>query len=208
MPNNQIKMLGNRSHYLVSWSGGLDSTALIYRLLIDGHQVSAVYTEIKNNKSKTQRELKAIKSLCKILNQYNFIYLGKNSIDLHVVNTTGLFLHQIPAWIHSLVYASPKECDGGVCIGYVMNDDAISFLDEIKSVWDSYRVIKSHLPELIFPLSKVKKEELYQGLPEKIKKLITWCELDNAPDCKCHSCIKMNEILPLKVPFNNYIEDK
>jgi diphthamide synthase (EF-2-diphthine--ammonia ligase) len=39
--------------YLVPWSGGLDSTALIDFLLSEGHTVDALYTNINNNKQFT-----------------------------------------------------------------------------------------------------------------------------------------------------------
>jgi diphthamide synthase (EF-2-diphthine--ammonia ligase) len=41
--------------YLVLWSGGLDSTALIHHLLGEGHSVDAVYVNIQNNLGKSKR---------------------------------------------------------------------------------------------------------------------------------------------------------
>lgn len=64
--------------YLVLWTGGLDSTSLVLKLLQDGHHVTAAYIEIENNDTKTERELHAISEISKYLNMKfdNFNFLG------------------------------------------------------------------------------------------------------------------------------------
>lgn len=187
----------NHKHYLVSWSGGLDSTALIYRLLKGGHRVSALYTNILNNAEKADRELRAIQIIRDVFEtNSNFKYLGHN--DIHVNVSSYTCLAQVPAFICSLVYATSEHYDA-VAIAYVLNDDAISYVNDIQRIWNSYRSMKIDLPPLSFPLSKASKQELYGDLPDNIKHHITWCEeadLSSVHTCSCKPCKRMKEILP------------
>ena len=44
---------------LAAWSGGLDSTGMIYQYLEAGCNVDVVYGHFKNNEQKSERELAA-----------------------------------------------------------------------------------------------------------------------------------------------------
>lgn len=55
------KYAGRRA--LVAWSGGLDSTYLVWRCLRAGIDVTAAYFEIVNNESKVKRERAALDRL-------------------------------------------------------------------------------------------------------------------------------------------------
>ena len=52
---------------LVLWSGGLDSTHLVYDNLSNGNKVSALYIELTNNDTKVKLEKAALKKMTKIL---------------------------------------------------------------------------------------------------------------------------------------------
>lgn len=51
------------------WTGGMDSTAMILRLLAEGHEVHAGYVEIMNNPEKTKRERAAIQKILPIIKE-------------------------------------------------------------------------------------------------------------------------------------------
>ncbi len=55
------KYAGRRA--LVAWSGGLDSTYLVWRCLRAGIDVTAAYFEIANNENKVKRERAALDRL-------------------------------------------------------------------------------------------------------------------------------------------------
>jgi 7-cyano-7-deazaguanine synthase in queuosine biosynthesis len=175
------------STYHVLWSGGLDSTYLIHSLLNEGHVVRASYCEIINNKDKTIREQKAIKSLCKVLSHPKFSYLGV----LCRVEVLGNFLtcfSQMPVWITALLSSGAKDADY-LALGYVLGDDAISYLEDIQNIWNAYGGLsKKTLPLLQFPLKKVSKEDIIRKLPLNILKLVTWCENSDVPCGKCPPC--------------------
>lgn len=180
-----------QKHYLVSWSGGVDSTYLICKLLEEGHKVSAFYTALFNNVDKTKRETEAITEIRKIFEQnQNFSFVGSNNIELWAYGEC-LALKQVPAWICSLAYFASDKYDT-VAIAYIMGDDAISFIPDIEKIWNSYRgITDGKLPKLEFPLVKLKKSEAWYDLPLVIRDHVTWCEENGNPICKCHSCARM-----------------
>jgi hypothetical protein len=61
-------------------------------------------------------------------------------------------------------------------MGYVMNDDAISYIDDIKRVYNSYKSLSDSLVPIKFPLKKFKKEMIIDELPEKYSELTITCE--------------------------------
>ena len=183
------------SSYLVPWSGGLDSTALILRLVNEGHRVEALYTNL-NNSAQDARQLKAVQRMHKL-------YFHKHHVDLNIVEGCSagvaggnpILLQQIVYHMFNIIrFVSYHEY---VAMGFVMNDDAISFLDDIKTIYNSYNVISNKpLPELVFPLVKVKKHMLYSELPDQLRKYITWCENDGKDKCGvCPSCKRMSEVI-------------
>lgn len=186
-------MKSKRKHYLVSWSGGVDSTYLIHKLLEQGHSVSAFYTALFNNVDKTKRETDAINEIRKIFElNPNFSFKGSNNIELWSYGEC-IALKQVPAWICSLMYFANSAYDA-VAIAYIMGDDAISFIPDIKKIWNSYRGISDGLlPKLEFPLTKLKKSEAWYNLPIPIRSHVTWCEENGTTptSCKCHSCARM-----------------
>jgi len=136
---------------LIPWSGGLDSTALIFKNLEEGNHVTAVYFKLLNNSNKTKRELKAIHEILKHMMKYNltFSYLEKtSSIELCNV-TTHYNLSQPPIWLFSSFHYLGNIDE--VQISYIMNDDAISYLDDIKNLYDSLLKFSKDKPELCFP---------------------------------------------------------
>ena len=185
--------------YLVSWSGGYDSTFLICKLLSEGHQVHGLYTSLLNNEQKTKRELQAIDDLYEnYFKNYNFTYSKDSSVNIH--GNCNLSLKQPILFLTSLLYSS-----GGydkVAIGYVLNDCAISFLPELNAIWNSYKMLSNDkIPDLEFPLIKVDKTTTVSSIPYKIKKYITWCESpveSNLPCGVCAPCKKMSmhELFP------------
>ncbi len=154
--------------YFVLWSGGLDSTFLILKLLYDGHNVIAGRVNLMNNKEKEIYELKAIENLVPIFNliisnlnwKVTFEYRGVIA-NIETLGKPICDLYQVPGWISALhLYLQDLKVDK-VAIGYVANDDALSYLNEIKIYYESIKGISLYgmkLPTLEFPIIKFKKE--------------------------------------------------
>jgi len=165
-----------QKNILVSFSGGLDSTYLVHQNLKEGCKVTGLYTTIKNNEDKVKVEKCQIDKLTELFkedfpDQFNLRY----GIDIEVYGSPDLYLKQIMIWIMSALYQEPGFDE--VHIGAVMNDDLVSYVEEIKKTWETFEFLKEDgLPKLRFPLIKLPKYEIVKLLPERYKKLVVYCE--------------------------------
>lgn len=198
---------------LLFWSGGLDSTFLLYHLLsTTEYIIDTCYVEIENNDFKTKRELLARERIKYIFknNMRSFNDLGTISkIFVSNVNCVSSF-HQIPTFIYTSVMCANDYDE--IALSYVMNDDAISYLDEIKQVFNSFKLIgykgDNLFPTIIFPLSKWKKYDIslnmssYQNYRE-VFDAITWCESTTDNCGVCAPCKRMIDDLYFKHRFTS-----
>ncbi len=176
----------------VFWSGGLDSTYLIYKLLCDGFHVDAYYIKLENNKNKTKRELNAIQHILPLFKKYNFTYKGiLSTVAIEQVEDNTTIFHQSPIWIMLSLFVK-----GPLSIGYVMNDDAISYLDDYRKIITDLNVLRDSPLEIEFPLQKFKKETIIKLLPKEYLKHIVYCESEKKSKCGvCHPCLRFKEAL-------------
>ena len=172
---------------LILASGGLDSTYLVWDNLNKGNSVTAMYIEITNNHQKVIVEKKCLLEQEKVFKtffpkaEYN-LQLDNVSFGVNNMNTDLVF-SQMPIWLTSLLFFTNGFDE--IQLGYVMNDDAISYLDEVKSIYNQYKVLcyeKDSFPKLIFPLSKKKKYEMLRDLSSEFHPLLTFCEWPNVSD--------------------------
>lgn len=182
---------------LVAWSGGLDSTYLIQRYLEMGYGVDAVTCNLANAyETQMKRERAAMKKMMKgYFKGKDVNLIGTSHIRLEGYCFSTLPLAQVPTWLYNLL-CYLRENHVEVAVGYVMNDDAVSYLDSIRKVWNSFQeLVHGHmtLPPLEFPLVKYKKTMIWNSLETELKKHVTWCENPAKEDkCgRCSSCSKM-----------------
>lgn len=200
----------------ILWSGGLDSTFLIWKNLTEGNKVIAKYIELENNEHKSEMELDAIYKLRKLFKEEfkdNFEYSYLLSIDI-VESAHTVRLPQYPSWFTGCVYGLGDNIDE-IQLGYVMNDDAISYLDDMKSLWKAYEPLyngSTPFPELTFPLTKIHKKDYISvfNFPKKYYELTVWCENPTythgcyIPCGECYPCERAKEVFPeFYKKFNN-----
>ena len=189
----------------VLFSSGLDSTYLVWKNLKEGNVVTPVYFEINNNENKTIMEKNRIELLIKEFNNDTELKSKINDIKYAInvgvqVYNDKLFFKQIPIWLLGLVYIQGLDVDE-IQIGYVCNDDAIPYLNDIKKIYKTYQSISEKLLPLNFPLIKYKKWQIIRELPSQYKKLIFTCEnpridestkedtiIQYTPCCNCVPC--------------------
>lgn len=178
---------------------------MIRKLIDEGHNVAAVYIEVKNNVEKSKRERAAIDVLRQgVVFVHPRTGMLKGCFEGHheVLGTPSLMFGMMSSLIYGLLIEISDAKQQGitydqVAVGYVMGDDAISFIDDIRKVWKSLEAITGPLPELIFPLSKIKKIDIWNHpLMIALKSNITWCEwpkelVNNVPCGQCEPCRKM-----------------
>lgn len=165
---------------LTLFSGGLDSTYLIYKSLKDGHYVVPIYIELTNNKNKTIVEKDRINKLYNLfIKDFNYnIDSIRTPLQLNINSWRNeLMFSQMPLWVFGILYSGELSNIDEIHIGYVMNDDAISYLDDLKKIYKSFQIIShTKLPKLIFPLIKTPKEQILNELPYNYQKLTISCE--------------------------------
>lgn len=162
----------------VLFSGGLDSTYLVWNNLKRGNEVFPIYFEIKNNGDKPKLEKNRVDILHRTFHETfpDLIHPPRYVMNIEVTDiNTNLHLVQVPIWILGLLFSQINNLDE-IQIGYVMNDDAISYIDDIKRVYNSYKSLSDSLIPIKFPLQKYKKEMIVYELPEKYRDLTITCE--------------------------------
>lgn len=208
-----------KKKYFVLWSGGIDSTYLIYRLLNDGYNVDAGYVRIKNNSTKSKIEKLAIKEMLPYFKKnVNFNYLG-DVLDVFLPNSgfkyghSSLFL-QLPFFM-TVAWSVMAHYDY-IALGYIMNDDIISFKDEVHNV---YKAIQNNLVidnakkcKLVWPLMKISKRDIIDSLPGYLLKYCVFCEnptlayvnkkITHIPCGSCTPCVRYS---PLRDRINDVI---
>lgn len=162
---------------LIPFSSGLDSTVLVYKALENKENIKLCYINIKNNESKTKIEVQQREKLKNIFREkYNCYIEDENGIEIQIRRNSMINLPQVPAWIMGLLYSIDSSVTE-VRMGYCMNDDAVSFVEDIKKIWKSYQSISDNkLPKLTFPLLKLGKLHHASALPDDIFQETYFCE--------------------------------
>jgi len=192
---------------LVTWSGGLDSTYLIYKNLVEGNMVIPVYLNIENNLDKSNREIATIYKMYDVFKDLKLdghLEPIREEFNITVESGCNLKFQQIPVWICGMLFTNWDNIDE-IQMGYVMNDDAVSYVDDIKKIFRSYKgIIHDEVSnvKLSFPLLKYGKKQIWNEMPDKLRQLTTFCEEPyEGKDCgECHAC-KRSEFEGL---FNKY----
>lgn len=173
---NRTKETTSSKRILVSFSGGLDSTYLVYDNLRKGYKVTGVYTTIENNSNKAEVEKYQVRKLEELFNkEFNDNFNLNMGMSVYASFHNTLSFKQTAIWLFSLLY----EGDGydEMHIGAVMNDDMVSFMNDIKKMWQSLAFLQEERhPPLKFPLAKVAKWQIAKELPKQYKDLVVFCE--------------------------------
>lgn len=165
-------------HVLLFFTGGLDSTYLLWKNLELGNTVTPVYVEIENNKNKTQIELQQTKFIWSLLKDDHGDKLKPIEFDHKIrVNGAGaVAMPQVPLWVTFALYAQNDQHDE-VHVGYVQDDAATgSYLKDIEKMYYSFLPVTHGLAKLVFPLRKKAKYHMIHELPEELFNAIITCE--------------------------------
>ena len=198
----------------VLWSGGLDSTYLIYWYLSHFPQVKVVghYIELVNNDQKTKMEKAACDKLAKLFKERfpdRFEWSCGSSFQVRTGFNEVCF-KQLPFWLLGGLFIPPVDT---MAIGYVMNDDAISYITEIKKAWRSLQFVRRSSSIILeFPLTQIKKDEILDNLPSEFKEHVVWCEQPITEDgvqkpCgRCVSC-RRSPLMPATKEIERVVEE-
>jgi len=162
----------------VLFSGGLDSTYLVWKNLQEGNIVTPVYIDVKNNVNKVKLEEYYSEKLMNLFNDE----FGDKIKPLKTIMSIDLFEYgdflqfkQVPIWIFGLLWINDRTYDE-IQVGYIAGDDAVGFVDDIEHIYYSFNKIMSEQLPLKFPLMKIQKYDIIRWLPKKYIKLTYSCE--------------------------------
>ena len=163
-------------NYFVLWSGGLDSTYLIWKLLKNGHTVYAKYVTIGNNKKQTDMEHDARCKLWPIFKKEfgdrficNCPLMIPLAFEITVTISNNLMFHQAMIWLLAIQYIVPKECET-IAIGYIKTDSIVPYIDNVKKIHNEMQFFSYNKKELLFPLLEMNKCDILTGLPHNYVK--------------------------------------
>lgn len=184
----------------VMWSGGLDSTALIWHYLKRGYKVSAGYVAFPINVGKTRAELGAIQRMLPFLERYPFSFKG----------VIGWFrwsygmndnLHRGPFALVNIIYSAMlDEKFDEMAMGMVRDDNVYDA--ELKAYVKLHRSLRPFIltkNRFAFPLRKKSKKQLLATLPPELRRHIWTCDqLTSArqrkPCGKCPRCRRYQDL--------------
>lgn len=200
----------------VMFSGGLDSTYLVWKNLRRGHFVNLYYVEIENNDTKAKKEKEQIEKLWKAFDDAYPGMVGSMCVimNIKVLETfdPSYVLVQPPVWVYALSWIQHRVDE--VQIAYVSGDDAIRFIPSIQNLYKAYggfMVDNFKMKPLKFPLIKISKEKMMAELPRKFAEHVWSCEpqyYDMDAIHPCGTCVPCKKYKSLKAVLDKKIIDK
>lgn len=202
LTNNKDPLAYNGEKVTLFWSGGVDSTYMLFWLLAHGYEVHTIYCELENNSFKVKRENWARKKIRE--------WVAANSPRLNInwhhreepiskMNIqSGEFrscLAQAPVWLVNTQFACGHFGQGlprTYVMAYVNGDDALHWIPAFDKIVEGYNMLAKdgHEITVLFPLASMKKTWFYEAL-KPIYGLMTWCEyFVLKKNCECPACVR------------------
>jgi 7-cyano-7-deazaguanine synthase in queuosine biosynthesis len=170
---------------LLLFSGGLDSTTMLYAALQES-DVDVLFCDCGQHAQKIQAERLARRNIIRWMNEERVVESGKERFHVvHEFNYSGVNFASAPSmrstqsvpWLVAALYHCDPCCHSEVRIGYVMGDDALIYRHEIQEAWRNLCLFsKTDAVPLEFPLLHYRKEQLLKWLPADLLDLIWVCE--------------------------------
>ena len=138
-----------KKRILILFSGGIDSTYLMYKALLEGNDVLFINNTIENNTKQTAKEGEAIVQIVEWLKQhFPFQQIEPCNYRMKFC-IEGFWMHgrvfgQLFMWLCSLgivLQSVDKEVDE-IHYGLIARDDALSYVDDIKTSFDALMMTK------------------------------------------------------------------
>jgi 7-cyano-7-deazaguanine synthase in queuosine biosynthesis len=182
---------------LIAWSGGCDSTLVLWQTLQEQTLSSpsvrtiAVNHPYFNMPASNAREKKQRQVILKTLRKKGY-RIDHQEVEIKADGFPKRKggLGQPPLWlVFSVLYATPDE---PMAFGYIRGDDIWHYRQYFKEAWDNLSIIVGHRKsELLFPLEWLDKADVIDELREaKLLSLVWYCaDRGDKPCGKCSSCV-------------------
>jgi len=191
---------------LVLWSGGLDSTVLLYELLSKTQRpIHAHFVYLKTTEKRYDAENKAVDSLLPLLQKirpfefsYSIIdYSTRKFVVMDVFNYL-LMAHNIGCGLN---YKKVRACFAWI---YGGNSSYVGERDlayRIRDLWSVYSRGTPLLNKLYTPYIGVSKQEIFNKCPDNIRQLSWSCRQPIKTEngfVRCNKCFTCKELNQLK----------
>lgn len=177
---------------LVMFSGGLDSTAALYKLLKETSEpIHVHHIIIKNVEGRWGAENNACGQLLQRFKQYRNFKVTFSTFGY--VQFRNFF-----CWDNDVVrFTAAQICQDNpqitkVALGKCKDDDGESFdmrAEQSKRIWDAcFYSYGGNIPEIIRPVGHMDKKQIWNMLPESIRELTWSCRTPIATNNKFYRC--------------------
>lgn len=203
---NQVNETTNRP--LVLFSGGLDSTVLLFTALLNNASVSVLCCNLKGQDGKNKIEKQARERIFDLIHRLrekypgrygDISYIDEVEISGTIYNNKARLPQKVGFLAQALVCMTDKTTE--IQIGVVSGDSDSSHVDKYRNLWKAMQdasLVKEPI-SLEFPFLYTLKEELLRSMVENVPggaqalKLISWCEDPHRdkPCGRCASCTTM-----------------
>lgn len=181
---------------LIMFSGGMDSTAVLYKYLSEGWQVHAHHLILINKENRWQQELNACKDIVSHLKQQHDFEYTESSIDYTCMNPRFPFDMDLYKFWAGMICLTDKNITH-VAYGATKDDTLPQVVcnrnDQIFDIVTRKNVIS------VKPFENATKKEIFETLPESLRTKFWSCrrpKQNNAPCYKCKTCIILKEFIP------------
>lgn len=182
----------DNSDILLMFSGGLDSTGVFYKLMMDKRKIHVHHLHLMNKENRQAAEDIAVKKICEYMKKIGFFEYTESRHEYPCYNSSFIWDSDIYNFIAGTICLSlPKIKE--VAIGRTKTD---SGLDINKRAERGTKIFESFNTKAkkTYPLIDYTKKEIYNFLPEDLR-VLTWsCRTpiyngENIKKCgRCKAC--------------------
>ncbi|MEO0367799.1 MAG: 7-cyano-7-deazaguanine synthase [Pseudomonadota bacterium] len=204
-----------RDTILCMFSGGIDSTGVLHQMFDDEqYQTRPLIVQhifLQNRENRAQAEIESVR---KIMAYYQETYADRKfTYTESVFNTTGFaplkasrfpFDMDVCAFVAANVCVSRKDI-GAVAMGRTKTDlesGGDNFKKRMERAQNIFRAVYSlepePLPDYIFPVVDMTKQEIWQSMPEQVQTATWYCRqpvyAEDGSATACGKCITCKEV--------------
>lgn len=182
---------------LVMFSGGLDSTGLLYKLFKDNkYKIHVHHMNLINKEKRNEAEKIAVNKILEYFNNFDF-YFSESTHEYPEFNGNFFWDGDISSFISANIANCNKNIKF-VAYGRTASDNmSADSIDRINRSNKIFSIICK--AQKIYPIEKFKKIDIFNELPDELKK-ITWsCRTPSynedliIPCKKCKTCHEMKK---------------
>ncbi|AUR97812.1 hypothetical protein NVP1244A_110 [Vibrio phage 1.244.A._10N.261.54.C3] len=164
------------SEVSILWSGGLDSNVLLL-LAIEANckirLVTVASQQLPNSEAEEWNRDVVYREIQRMYPDADMRRVETKSPDM----LGGYHLAQLQMWLIAMMSIHPTDT---ILVGYVMGDEAVSFIPDIENLWTALLFNRQYDVKLAFPLVKAHKEEMQVYVRERgLTYLNMYCERPN-----------------------------